>query len=261
MSYYRYITGLYKSYLPQLNRTLRSSSVPRSVPDLDTNRFARSSSVPPTAFAANSFLRSATPFADRARSVPPMVPFTYRSSSPAPAYDYSSSYNYNTSTRRATSSSAAAADYTHYTDFDHKVIDYTSQLARQDELRSYVKQSSCRSTEDYYYNTDGFRSKYSFYDAGKFYPDYLYQSTNDVMGVWKHYNRSASTMAERNTRAKSPLISRELDRYYETKKRVDYMGDISAGPANDFRFYSYRRVPYFGGSDSYQYMKHKPRRH
>ena len=35
MSYYRYITGVYKSYLPDLNRTLRSSSVPRTVPQLD----------------------------------------------------------------------------------------------------------------------------------------------------------------------------------------------------------------------------------
>ena len=36
MSYYCYISGLYKSYIPQLNRTLRSSSVPRRVPDFDT---------------------------------------------------------------------------------------------------------------------------------------------------------------------------------------------------------------------------------
>jgi hypothetical protein len=57
---------------------------------------------------------------------------------------------------------------------------------------------------------------------------------------------------------KSPLVSRELDRYYETKKRVDYIGDISSGNAKDFRYYNYRRVPYFGGSDNYAYMKFKP---
>lgn len=45
-----------------------------------------------------------------------------------------------------------------------------------------------------------------------------------------------------------------FSRYYETKKRSDYIGDISSGPAKDFRFYSYRRVPYFGGSDGYQYV-------
>lgn len=35
MSYYRYITSIYKSYLPDLNRTLRSSSVPRTVTAMD----------------------------------------------------------------------------------------------------------------------------------------------------------------------------------------------------------------------------------
>ena len=33
MSYYRYITGIYKSYWPELNRTLRSSSSPRHIPE------------------------------------------------------------------------------------------------------------------------------------------------------------------------------------------------------------------------------------
>lgn len=221
MSYYRYITGLYKSYLPQLNRTLRSSSVPRTVPDLDSGRFARASSVPPSAFSSNSFMRSATPFADRARSVPPMVPFSYRrSSSPEPAYrssytspTYSSSYNYTTS-----ASARQYDDYSHYTDFDCKVIDYTAKLNQQDQLRSYVKNSSCRSTDDYYKSLD-YRSKYSYYDAGKFYPDYLYSNTSEVMGTWKHYNRSASTMADRNSRARSPLSSRELDRYMKHRPR------------------------------------------
>ena len=45
-----------------------------------------------------------------------------------------------------------------------------------------------------------------------------------------------------------------LFRYYETKKRSDYIGDISSGAAKDFRYYNYRRVPYFGGSDGYQYV-------
>jgi hypothetical protein len=43
-------------------------------------------------------------------------------------------------------------------------------------------------------------------------------------------------------------------RYYETKKRVDYIGDVSSGGSKDFRYYNYRRVPYFGGSDGYQYV-------
>jgi len=65
----------------------------------------------------------------------------------------------------------------------------------------------------------GFAKNYNFYDAGKFYPDYLYSSTHDVMGSWKHYNRSAATFNERNNRAKSPLISRELDRFMKHKPR------------------------------------------
>jgi len=255
MSYYRYITGVYKSYWPQLNRTLRSSSVPRQVPDLDTSRYARASSVPPTAFYSNSFLStsstSATPFRDRAASVPP------RSSSSSSGYSYNSSYSTSSASR-----SSSAATYSHHTDFDYKVIDYMGRLERDDAVRSYVKQS--RPSTDYYREGDhrtGFAKNYNFYDAGKHNTDYLYNSSHDVMGSWKHYNLSAQTINERNSRAKSPLISRELDRYYETKKRSDYMGDISSGPAQDFRYYSYRRVPYFGGSDGYQYMKHKPRRH
>ena len=39
MSYYRYITSVYKSYLPELNRTLRSSSVPRTVTAMDYCEF------------------------------------------------------------------------------------------------------------------------------------------------------------------------------------------------------------------------------
>jgi len=236
MSYYRYITGVYKSYWPQLNRTLRSSSVPRRVPDIDTNRFSRASSVPPSAFYSNSFLTNAMPFRDRAASVPPRISSSSSS--------YSSSSGYSTTTSSYSSSYSKAADYTHYSDFD--------------------KQSrSCRSENDYYRDGDyrtGFAKNYNYYDGGKHSSDYLYKSTSDVLGTWKHYNLSNQTIKERNTRAKSPLVTRELDRYYETSRRSDYIGDISSGPAKDFRYYSYRRVPYFGGSDGYQYMKQKPRK-
>ena len=75
MSYYRYITGVYKSYWPELNRTLRSSSVPRTVlsssikcywfqsqlliiwtqvPDLDSSRYVRGTSMPPNAYFSDS---------------------------------------------------------------------------------------------------------------------------------------------------------------------------------------------------------------
>ena len=66
MSYYRYITGVYKSYWPQLNRTLRSSSVPRHVPQVHLDeRSARASSVPPSWHYSRSYFiksTSALPF-------------------------------------------------------------------------------------------------------------------------------------------------------------------------------------------------------
>ena len=34
----------------------------------------------------------------------------------------------------------------------------------------------------------------------------------DVLGSWKHYNLSRSTLDSRNRRETSPLVSRELDR-------------------------------------------------
>lgn len=246
MSYYRYITGLYKSYWPELNRTLRSSSVPRSVPDLDTGRFRRASSLPPSSYYSNSFFssstspshysyspytpssHSATPFLDRARSVPP----------------------------------SARSEYSHYSDFDCKVLDYMGRLERDDRVRTTVRQS--RSVRPDHrspriYPSDSFSSKYNYYDGNKHSQDYLYPCTTDLLGSWKHYNLSSETINKRNTRATSPLMSRELNRYFDTKKRSNYIGDLSSGGLSDFRFYNYRRVPYFGGSDSYQYMRdYKP---
>jgi len=250
MSYYRYITGLYKSYWPELNRTLRSSSVPRSVPDIDTGRFRRASSVPPSSYYSDSFSssshyshnpytpspfsHSATPFLDRARSVPPSM---------------------------LTSRSCARSEL-EYSDFDYKVMDYMGRLDREDSVRSTVRQAS-RVRPDHRssrpYPSDSFSSKYNYYDGNKHSPDYLYPFTTDLLGSWKHYNLSSETINKRNTRATSPLMSRELNRYFDTKKRSNYIGDLSSGGLSDFRFYNYRRVPYFGGSDCYQYMRdYKP---
>merc|ERR1712215_26100 len=99
MSYYRYITGVYKSYWPELNRTLRSSSVPC--------RISRASSVPTSSFYSNSYFSrgtSATPFGERAMSVPRQLTYSY-------------------DTRCIVTPSPA-----HYTDFDYKVISYMNML-------------------------------------------------------------------------------------------------------------------------------------
>merc|ERR1712131_531474 len=76
MSYYRFITGVYKSYWPELNRTLRSSSVPRHVPLPVPSRSSRASSVATSSFTSRS---SATPFRDRALSVPRHVEYSHHS--------------------------------------------------------------------------------------------------------------------------------------------------------------------------------------
>jgi len=230
MSYYRYITGVYKSYWPQLNRTLRSSSCPRSIPSMDIDRSVRASTVAPSSYYSNTFFsHEATPFRDRAMSVPRTV-------------------TYSTSSARNTST-------TTYSNFDYKVMDYMGKLERDDITRTAVSDARRTSSNSYYRDNSGFSSKYNYYDGNKHLPDYLYNSTSDVLGSWKHYNLSSQTINDRNTRAKSPLVTRELDRYYETKKRVDYIGDISSGNAKDFRYYNYRRVPYFGGSDNYAYVR------
>jgi len=240
MSYYRYITGVYKSYKPELNRTLRSSSVPRHVPDIDTARYARSTSVPPSATYSSFFStrNAATPFKDRATSVPPRI---IRSSS------------------RPTSSEGF-----HYSDFDCKVMDYMGKLRREDTVKTHVSRNRAIRTygtpgiDISSYPSDSFSSNYNYYDGNKHGTDYLYPITKDVLGSWKHYNLSSQTLNERNQRAASPLVTRELNRYYGSHARTDYLGDVSSGPAADFRHYNYRRVPYLGGSDNYKYMQYKP---
>ena len=82
----------------------------------------------------------------------------------------------------------------------------------------------------------------------------IYPVGREVMGSWKHYNLSRSTLEGRQRRETSPLESRELSRYFGTQRRNDYLGSISSGCATDFRHYNYRRVPYLGGSDHYSYL-------
>ena len=62
------------------------------------------------------------------------------------------------------------------------------------------------------YPADSFSIRYNYYDGNKHGSDYLYPITNDVLGRWKHYNLSSQTLTERNQRAVSPLMSRELSR-------------------------------------------------
>jgi len=224
MSYYRYISSIYSSHLPELNRTLRSSSVPRTVCPVDYSRYVRASSVPPSSRGRYA----ASPFRDRATSTPPVR--------------------------------QSLGQASHYSDFDYKVINYMAQLSCQDDIKQYVSSSSSirRAEARARYPENSFRSNYDYYDTSRYTGDYLYPVNKQVMGNWKHYNLSSQTLNERNQRATSPLVSRELTRYFGTRKRTNYLMDEGAGSNNDFRYYNYRKVPYMGGSDDFKYMKHKP---
>merc|ERR1712106_860301 len=207
MSYYCYITGIYKSYRPKLNRTLRSSSVPRHVPEIDPGRYARSTSVPPSSrYSHPSFSHAASPFRDRAMSVPREV-----------SYSYSRTGQY-----------------------DRAVSHYMASLDREDTAKSHVSAARYNTP---HHTVSSFSSNYNYYDSNKHWGDYLYPVTTEVLCSWKHYNLSGDTLNTRNMRGRSPIISRELDRY--------------VGPTHgaDFRHYNYRRVPYFGGSDDYNNLR------
>jgi hypothetical protein len=142
------------------------------------------------------------------------------------------------------------------------VIDYANRLDKEESVRSYInerKQDSLLNRTSSYsssYDTSPFRSRYNYYDPVKHEHDYMY-NTYDVGGSWKHYRLSNSTLESRTARAKSPIVSRELDRYYKTERRSSFIGDVSSGANRDFRYYSVRPVPYFGGSDYYSMTKRK----
>jgi len=215
MSYYCYITGLYKSYLPQLNRTLRSSSVPRHVQDIDRSSYSRSVSVPPV----DPLRYSATPFHDRSTSVPPP--------------------------RRSVLTTSWMSDPSYHRDEGTQVTDlraaaYMDNLVREDSIKHYV--SNSRHTNESR-GRERFSSRYDFYDGVKHGRDYLYPVTSDLLGSWKHFHVSGETLSARNARAKSPILSRELNRY------------ISPQYIQDRRHYNYRQVPYFGGSDDYRNLR------
>jgi len=138
---------------------------------------------------------------------------------------------------------------------DRKAEQYMNTLVTEDRAKTTVSQAR-KTTRDY--KSDSFSAGYNFYDGSKHERDYLYPVSNDVLGSFKHFNLSSDTVTSRNSRAKSPLQSRELDRYFETRKFSNYIGDMSSGGSVDFRHYNYRAVPYFGGSDYYQYLKMRP---
>jgi len=204
---------------------------------------------PASQYYANSYFAgrvTARPFNERALSMPRQLAYSYDTRCVVtPEREVNT--HYTTPKREAT---------THYTDFDYKVLSYVGQLAREDSARSSVARSRYeRHVRDTKYAGNSFSSRYNYYDGGKHLENYLYDTSRDVLGNFKHFNLSAETLRIRNMRSKSPLVTRELDRYFE--RRPNYIGDTSAGCC-DFRHYNYRRTPYFGGSDDYSYMRRRP---
>merc|ERR1711862_891453 len=126
-----------------------------------------------------------------------------------------------------------------YYDYNHKdSYDYANNSSFYDNHSSH------------YGNHNSYdMSLLDFYTNNK-YNDYAYSSSADVLGRWKHYNRSSDTLNSRNNRATSPLVSRELNRYFSSSGRTGCAGDMKSRGAAEFRHYNYRSVPYFGASDN-----------
>merc|ERR1712013_766534 len=210
MSYYhRFMTGMYRSYWPHLNRSLRSCSAPRHVPEPVPSRISRAASTP---FYSSTFTQA--PRYEREVSVPRQLSYSYDTRcivTPPPP--------------------------TQYSDFDYKVMDYMGRLDREDTIRHNINTTRLRQTTSTSYS--GSTNT---------------QSTTSTTNQYQSGNYSSDSYS-RGNRAKSPLMDRELIRYYE--KKPNYIGDVSSGAACDFRHYNYRRVPYFGGSDDYQFIRRK----
>jgi hypothetical protein len=128
---------------------------------------------------------------------------------------------------------------------------YASRLDGEETTRRYINERKTHVQNTY--EPTSYRSRYDYYSPKKYDTDYLYDRS-EVMHDFHFYRKSRATLEDRNSRAKSPLVARELDRYYKTEKRSSFIGDISSGANRDFRYYNYRSVPYFGGSDYYTYV-------
>jgi len=225
MSYYRYITGLYKSYWPELNRTLRSSSVPRTVLESDPARYVRGTSMPPilTDYMPNTRVTdsyyssrragSCTPFHDAYRAMSSTTESAYRAMSVPPV-----SY---------TSSRSLGSDSSHYSDFDCKVLSYSAALNRNETARSFVSQSR-NYTSDYShesrhrtrdYPSDSFSARYDYYAGNKHGSDGIYPCANEVLGTWKHFNRSADTLNARRRRRRRRRRGRRNGRMTRRRRR------------------------------------------
>lgn len=260
MSYYKYMVSVYRSTLP--DRSMRSSSVERTMP-LESARFLRASTIGPCCSytsTSSSSLGSSYGSAWRSGLDSAAMPFNaaYEVASQKARDIRAYSLEPVSTYRRAYVSPNYGGGLTSYDYkvYDVKVMDYASRLDQEESTRRYMNERRSTMRSDpirMSYSPDSYRSRYDNYSNRRFDRNYLYQTED--LNSYKHYRRSNATLNERCARAKSPLNSREIDRYYKTEKRSDYMGDVSSGAYRDFRYYNYRSVPYFGGSDHYQMLR------
>jgi len=93
------------------------------------------------------------------------------------------------------------------------------------------------------YGYDSHSSSLSDYYGSNNYANYVHRNNTEVLGRWKHYNRSSDTLNTRNSCADSPLISRELNRYFSSSGKTDCAADIGWKAGANNRHYNYRSVP------------------
>merc|ERR1712020_63076 len=201
MSYYQYMQSVYRSFLPQLNRSLRSSSVERQTPPRSTyytsnvvdstSRYMRAATVGPTDYVYTS----AMPFtmeaekaverlmSRRAASVEPVTATTIRK-----PFTYTEAYQPGGG----------------YSAFDYKVMDYASRLDREETTRRYITERKSQMS----YEPTSYRSRYDYYGAMKHEQDFMYDRSS-VLSDFHFARKSKSTLDARNARAKSPLATRE----------------------------------------------------
>merc|ERR1712025_710263 len=221
MSYYR-VRDCYDDMLHQ--RRQRSCSLPRENLGYAQDRHIRARSVGPVDHFSSA---PAMPFRSRAVSIPP---FDYLELSRS---------------RYARNISPLWPNY-EYTPRLHS-YDYEKEFYRP---RPYFYDYHDYLPSSYYSSSFEPRIRYYDYNHRDSY-GYDNSSSADVLGRWKHYNRSSDTLNSRNNRATSPLVSRELNRYFSSSGRTGCAGDMKSRGATEFRHYNYRSVPYFGASDNY----------
>lgn len=250
MSSVRYSS--YQSTMPMsLNRSVRSSSVERSyygtaasygtaeLAAKAAGRWNRARTVGPESVLQDPDLYGVMPFNRSLVQIEDQIKM--RASSLEPVSTYRRSYTNST-------------PYGATTTYDYKVLDYASHLDREENTRNYM--NTYRSN---YYSSgpaDSYANNPLYNSYGVSRPSSglnldAYKLDSRALYTYRHYRKSNATLINRNERAKSPVQGRELDRYYNTSRRANFMYDLSSGGHNDFRYYNFRSVPYYGGSDYY----------